>query len=193
MDPVSYAVLPGKENVVILGSPTLAALGMNVYGSIGDFARKRYLSVQGVESPNFKECRRISVAVKDLLQRGQDALEPPDEAVERLVSRGPDMGMKPEQGERERAVVLAKAVETAVANCLAAGDEARLREILDQHWNAFRRCLRDDPTARIEPLAVTFKPKAKVVKPRGRVYPPIKAAWLVTCIGTYSGKINQLD
>ena len=28
MDPVSYAVSPGKEDVVILGSPTLAALRM---------------------------------------------------------------------------------------------------------------------------------------------------------------------
>ena len=29
MDPVSYAVLPSKEDVVILRSPTLAALGIN--------------------------------------------------------------------------------------------------------------------------------------------------------------------
>ena len=55
MDLVSYAVLPGKEDVVILGSPTLAALGINVYDSLGECVRKRYLSVQGVEPPNFKE------------------------------------------------------------------------------------------------------------------------------------------
>ena len=30
MDPVSYAVLPGKKDVVILGGSTLAALGINV-------------------------------------------------------------------------------------------------------------------------------------------------------------------
>ena len=64
------------------------------------------------------------------MQRSPGAPEPPDEAVEGLVSRGPDMGMEPEQEERERAVALAKAVETAATNGLSAGGEARLREIL---------------------------------------------------------------
>ena len=49
------------------------------------------------------------------------ARKPPDEAVERLVSHGPDMGMEPEQEERESAVALAKAAETAAANSLSAG------------------------------------------------------------------------
>ena len=49
MDPVSYAVLLGKENAVILESPT--ALEINVYDSLNKCARKRNLSVQGVESP----------------------------------------------------------------------------------------------------------------------------------------------
>ena len=57
MNPVSYAVLPGKEDVVILRSPTLVALGIKVYDSLGECTRKRNLFVQGVESPNFKECR----------------------------------------------------------------------------------------------------------------------------------------
>ena len=48
MDPVSYAVLPGKEDVVSLGSPTLAALGYNVYENLDECARKRNLSAQGV-------------------------------------------------------------------------------------------------------------------------------------------------
>ena len=38
------------------------------------------------------------------------------------------MDMEPEQEERERAVALAKAVETAAANGLSAGGGARLRE-----------------------------------------------------------------
>ena len=49
------------------------------------------------------------------------------------------MSMEPEQEERERAVALAKAVETTVANGLSAGGGARLRGILNQHWNAFPR------------------------------------------------------
>ena len=115
MDPVSYAVLPGKEDVVILGNPNLAALGIGVSDSLGECAHKRNLSIQGVELPNFKECRRVSIALEALLQRGP-ASEPPDEAVDRLASRGHDMGMEPEQEERERAVALAKAMETAAAN-----------------------------------------------------------------------------
>ena len=93
-----------------LGGPTLAALGINVYDSLNECARTRNLSVQGVESPNFKECRRVSITVEALLQRGPGAPAPPDEAVERLVSRKSDMDMKPEQEERERVVALAKAV-----------------------------------------------------------------------------------
>ena len=164
IDPVSYAVLPGKEDVVILGNPTLGTLVINVQDSLGECARKRNLSVQGVETPYFKECRRVSIAVKFLLQRDPGSSEPPDEAIEQLVSSEPDVVMEPEQEERERAVASVKAVETAAANGLSAGGEASLREILDRHWNAFRRGLRGDPPARVETLTVTFKPEAKVVK-----------------------------
>ena len=144
MEPVSYTVLPSKEDVVILGSPTLVALGINVYDSLGEYAHKRNLYVQSVESPNYKECRRVSIAVEALLQRGPASPETPDEAVERLVSRVPHMSMEPEQEECERAVALAKEVETAAANVLSARGEVGLREILDQHWNVFRRSLRGD-------------------------------------------------
>ena len=74
------------------------------------------------------------------------------------------MGMEPEQEGRVHALALTKAVETAAANGLYAGGEARLHEILDRHWNAFRceHCV--DPPARVEPLTVTFKPEEKVVK-----------------------------
>ena len=119
MDPVSYAVFPGKEDVVILGSPTLVTLGINVYDSLGKCTRKRNLSVQGVDSPNLKECRRVSIAVEALLQHGPGAPEPPGEAVERLVSCGLDMGMEPEQKGRERAVVSVKVVEIAAKNGLS--------------------------------------------------------------------------
>ena len=46
MDPASYTTLPGSE--VTLGSPTLAALGIYVYDSLGERARKLNLSVKGV-------------------------------------------------------------------------------------------------------------------------------------------------
>ena len=117
-----------------------------------------------------------------LLQRGPDGPEPPDEAVERLASRGPDMGMEPEQEEREYAIALAKAMETAAANGLSAEGEARLHEILNRHWNVFRRGLRGDPPVHVESLTVMSKPEAKVVKARGRANSPIETAWLAPCI-----------
>ena len=159
-----------------LGEPDSCGLGINVYDSLGKCALERNPSAQGVESPNFKDCRRVSIAWKVQLQRGQGAPESPDQAIERLVSRGPDMRMEPEQEEREHAGALAKAVETAAANGLSAGVGARLREILNRHWNVFRCGRRGDPPARVEPLTATFKPEAKVVKVRGCDYSPIKTA-----------------
>ena len=73
MDPVLYAVLPGNEDMGILGSPTLAALGTNVHDILDECARKRKLSVQGVESSNFKQRWRVSITVEALLQRGPGA------------------------------------------------------------------------------------------------------------------------
>ena len=162
IDPVSYTVLPGKEDVLILRSSTLATLGINVYDSLGECARKRNLPAQGVESPNFKECRRVGIAVETLLQRDPGALEPSGEAVERSVSRGPGMVLTPEQEE------------TVAANDLSTGSEARLREILDRHRNAFRRGLRGDSPTRMELL--TVKARGKGIKPRGRTCSPIKTA-----------------
>ena len=45
MDRVSSAVLPCKEDAVILESPTLPALGINVYDNLGECARKRNFSL----------------------------------------------------------------------------------------------------------------------------------------------------
>ena len=126
----------------------------------------------------------MSIAVEALLQRDPGVPEPPDEAVELLVSRRPDMVMEPEQEERKRAVALAKAVETMLANDLSAWGEARLRKILDRQGNTFRGGLHGDPLARVEPLTLTFEPEAKVVEARERVYSPIKTAWLATCSRT---------
>ena len=75
-------------------------------------------------------------------------------------------------------------MEAAAANSLSVWGGARLREILDRHWNVFRRGPRGYPPALVESLTVTFKPEAKVVKTRGRVYSQIKTAWMATCIGT---------
>ena len=127
----------GQDGHGDLGSPTLATLGINVYDSLGECACKHNPSLQGMESPNFKSYWQVRIAVEAQLQCGPGAPESPDEAVERLVSRGPDIGIYLEHEERDDAVALAKTVENAVTNGLSAGGEVRLRKILDLHWNAF--------------------------------------------------------
>ena len=97
-----------------LGEPESHGSGIKVYDGLGECASKRNLSMQGVESPNFEEFRWMSIAVEALLHGSPGVSEPPDEAVERLASRGTDTGIEPEQEKRERAVALAKAVGTAV-------------------------------------------------------------------------------
>ena len=57
--------------------------------------------------------------VEAQLQHGPGASSSPDWAVKRLISHGPGIGTELEQEERERAVALAKAVETAAANGLS--------------------------------------------------------------------------
>ena len=54
---------------------------------------------------------------------------------------------------------------------------------LYRHFNAFRRALRDDPPARVEPIRVTLKPGATAVKIKPRRYDPWKSSWLASCMG----------
>ena len=48
--------------------------------------------------------------------------------------------------------------------------------------DAFRRALRGDPPARVEPMRVQLKPQAQAVKARPRRYDPVKTGWLASCI-----------
>ena len=79
---------------------------------------------------------------------------PADVAVERLVERGPDMFMdsREERGARDRA--LEDNVQQAEYSGLSAYGACRLRDILSRRVDAFRRALRGDPPARVEPMRV---------------------------------------
>ena len=170
MDPaVSYAVLPSKEDVVIFGSPTLTVLGTNMHGSFGECARKRKLSAQDVKSLNFKEYRRVSIAVEALLQHDPGASEPADEAVKRLVSRGSDINT--EQSKRSASAPSPESRQWRLRRQMVC--RPGVRRGCARSWigpgTFFRRGLRDSP-ARVEPLTVAFEPEAKVAKVRGRVY-----------------------
>ena len=85
---------------------------------------------------------------------GGQATEEPDLAVERLVERGPEMFMDPAEEESARKVALEESVTDAVAQGLSVSKAERLRGILSHRFNAFRRALRGDPPARVEPMRV---------------------------------------
>ena len=58
----------------------------------------------------------------------------------------------------------------------------RLRDILSRRVDTFRRALRGDPPARVEPMRVHLKPLAQAEKARPRRYDHVKTGWLASCI-----------
>ena len=102
----------------------------------------------------------------------------PDDAVERMVARGPNIDMRPEEELRARSEALKGAVQASTAAGLRDSQVERLPEVIGRRWNAFRRELRrGDPPALVEPLRVTLNRGARLVKARPRVDNPIKTAW----------------
>ena len=98
-----------------------------------------------------------------------------DDAVERLVARGPDIDMSPEAELRVRSEALEGAVQASAAPRLRDSHVDHLREVIGRRWNAFRCGLRrGDPPARVEPLRVALKPGAR----------PVKTASLAACIAS---------
>ena len=103
--------------------------------------------------------------------------------MERLVARGPDIDMSPEEELRARSEALEEAVLASASAGLDESHVERLCDVIGRRWNAFRRGLRrGDPPARVEPLRLTLKPGARSVKARPRVYNPVKTAWLAACM-----------
>ena len=80
--------------------------------------------------------------------------------MERLVERGPEMFMDPAEEDSARKVALEESVTDAVAQGLSVSKAKRLRGILSRRFNAFRRALRGDPPARVEPMRAPLKPGA---------------------------------
>ena len=89
LDPFCFAVKPG-DYIVILGNQTLKLLGTDVYDSLGARERKR-AALTSVDTAAYRKCRRATVRVNALQQQSSLTPGEPDEAVERLVARGPDI------------------------------------------------------------------------------------------------------
>ena len=183
MDPFSFAVMSGDDDVVILDNPTLKLLGSDVYDILGTRARE-CAALTGVDTAAYRQCRRVIVSVDSLQQQQCGAPEEPDEAVERLMARGPKIDMSPEEELRDRCVALEEVVLASAAAGLDESHVERLCDAIGRRLNAFRRGLRRvDPPAPVEPLRVTLKPGARPVKARPRVYtsrPPLvwQHVWL---------------
>ena len=183
LPPISFAIMPGSDGVLLLGLPTLKDLGVDPYDRIRDSMQQRMSPPnQGVETPAFLGSRRVSLSVAALQEAGGQATEEPDLAVERLVERGPEMFMDPAEEESARKVALEESVTDAVAQGLSVSKAERLRGILSRRFNAFRRALRGDPPARVEPMRVQLKPGASAVKAKPRRYDPVKTSWLASCV-----------
>ena len=125
----------------------------------------------GVESPRFLAARRVTLPVESFQSEVADDA-PADVAVGRLVERGADMFPMEERGARDRA--LEDSVQQAEKSGLSADGACRLRDILSRRVDAFRRALRGDPPAHMEPMRIHLKPQAQAVKARPRRYDPVK-------------------
>ena len=104
--PITFAVMPGSDDVVLFGVATMKALGLDLYPWALEKLRPSAVPVKtGVESPNFLTARRVTLPVESFQSEVEDNA-PPDVAVECLVERGPDMFMDQmgERGTRDRAL-----------------------------------------------------------------------------------------
>ena len=134
-----------------------------------------------VENSSYLAARRVTISV-DAFQTEQVQETPADEAVERLVDRGPDMFLDPAEEKEGRNRALADSVRQAEQQGLSAEGAFRLRDILARRVDSFRRALCGDPPANVETMRLTLKPQAKAVKAKPRRYDPVKTGWIATCI-----------
>ena len=88
-----------------------------------------------------------------------------------------------ERGARDRALDYnVQQAEQSGLSADGACGACRLRDILSRRVDAFRRALRGDPPARVEPMRAHLKAQAQAVKARSRRYDPVKTRWLASCI-----------
>ena len=102
--------------------------------------------------------------------------------MERLVERGPDMFMDPAEEDSARKVALEERVTDGEAQGLSVSTAKRLRGILSRRFNAFRRAVRGDRPARVEPKRVQLERGASAVNAKPRRYDPVNTSLLASCV-----------
>ena len=79
LPPISFAIMPGSDGVLLLGLPTLKDLGVDPHERIWESTQQRVSPPnQGVEKPAFLGSRRVSLSVAALQEAGGQATEEPD-------------------------------------------------------------------------------------------------------------------
>ena len=166
---VAFVVLPGSDDVLIIGSKTLREkLHIDVVqafnervSAVGEvFAAVDPASHADVATSSVRRVSGPGLTLQGMLQAQVEANlpEPPDEFCEALVSRGPAMFMEAGEEVAARREALEGALCAAVEAGLSERYVAELEEIvLGECFGAFRRALTGEPPARVEPMRVTLK------------------------------------
>ena len=173
----AFAVIPGTDSVLILGSKTLREkLGIDVMASLKGKAQGGDRSSgdmpEDVDSRGGISLRRVAVTMKGMQAAGKvaAAMEPRDEFVEDVVARGPAMFMEVGDEVIARREALMAAVDAALEAGLPSDAETRLRDLLlGPLFDGFRRSLSRDPPARVEPFQVKLKVDADLTKVKARL------------------------
>ena len=79
LPPISFAIMPGSDGVLLVGLPSLKDIGVDPYERIRDSMQQRVSPPnQGVETPALSIGRRVSLSVAALQEAGGQAMEEPD-------------------------------------------------------------------------------------------------------------------
>ena len=170
----AFAVIPGTDSVLILGSKTLREkLGIDVMASLKGKAQGGDRSSgdmpEDVGSRGGISLRRVAVTMEGMQAAGKlaAAMEPRDEFVEDVVVRGPAMFMEVGDEVIARREAQMTAVDAALEAGLPSDPETRLRDILlGPLFDDFHRSLSGDPPARVEDFQVKLKVDADYIHRR---------------------------
>ncbi|CAN0104385.1 unnamed protein product, partial [Sphacelaria rigidula] len=132
MPPITFAVMPGRDDVILFGMATIKQIGIDLYPLALEKLRPHAVPIQtDVENSSYLAARRVTISV-DAFQTECVKETPADEAVERLVDRGPDMFLDPAEEKEGRDRALADSVRQAEQQGLSAEGAYRLRDILSR-------------------------------------------------------------
>lgn len=95
LDPFVFAVMPGTDDLLVLGCPMLEVLNLNIYTSLTECARRKVeCRAKPMEIENYIACRCVSLSEEAMQEQPTDDEHVANQAVERVVD-----GTRPEHGD----------------------------------------------------------------------------------------------